>query len=239
MERPVVCHIDLGLMSYTEALKVQEKIHALTVKQIIGGAFITVQHPDVLTLGKNATSQHVLAPLALLQERNIDLVRVERGGEITAHSPGQLVIYPILPLSRAAGGLPFGPHAYVAALEQSVITLLADYGITANKDPQYPGVWVGERKICAIGVRVLQRVSLHGLALNINNDLGIFSLIVPCGIAHRKTTSLRELTGKNIDLTFLSSRLLAILAKNLGVNDVSITYDSVASVLASLTQATL
>ena len=219
-------HVELGLMPYGEALKAQEQVHAMVVGRKIGGALLTVQHPHVLTLGKNASDRHLLVPSLDLHEKGVELYRVERGGEITAHSPGQLVVYPIVPLSLAQDGLPFSPKSYVQLLERSVIELLAECGVSAQVNSQYPGVWIRERKICAIGVRIKQRVSLHGLALNINNDLGLFAMIVPCGIGNKGITSVCEVLGREIDISVVTSRMVALLAANLGINVANLAYSA-------------
>ena len=225
MENGLFYHINLGLMSYGEALGVQEHVHDMVTQQRIRGALITVQHHNVLTFGKNATDRHLLVPTAYLQQNGVETFHVERGGEVTAHSPGQLVIYPIVPLSHAEGGLPFTPVSYVHLLESAVIELLAGYDVCAQTREQYPGVWVKDRKICAIGVRIKQRVTLHGLALNVSNDLKIFSMIVPCGIAGAGVTSVCQELACDVDLASLASKAVVGLASKLGINVVEIAYN--------------
>src|SRR5690606_6881098 len=131
-------------------------------------------------------------------------VKTERGGQITAHEPGQLVLYPILPLAQWG----ISARRYVNTLEQAVIQLLADYGVEARRDTEHPGVWVEANKICALGIRIKQRVSMHGLALNVTNALDIFSSIVPCGIHGRGVTSLNHVVGKTVILSDVMSQLL-------------------------------
>lgn len=184
-------HIDLGVMPYREARLVQ----ALAQKAIlasqkssepISAILLTCQHPAVITFGKNSADHHLSASVEELSAAGIELVRTDRGGEVTGHNEGQLVAYPILSLPA------FGmmAKAYIHALEQSVINLLAGYGLSGTRDAQHPGIWLGTNKICAVGVRFSRRVSLHGLALNVSNDLSLFARMTPCGIAGRGVTSI-------------------------------------------------
>lgn len=156
-----------------------------------------LQHEPVLTLGKNADAGLVLTQPGSLEAAGIEVVATDRGGEVTAHEPGQLVVYPILPLQQ----LRLPPKRYVDRLLDTVILTLQHFGIAAQSDPDYPGVWVGRDKICAVGIRVKERVSLHGIALNVVNDLKLFRLIVPCGIRERGVTSMENLLGSRPDLS--------------------------------------
>lgn len=179
---------DLGLMPYLAALSAQEK----TLERVASGdvgEILCVEHPPVITLGRHADTRHVLLSDEELKQRGIEVVRTDRGGEATCHNPGQMVIYPILPL----GLLGIGVREYVDMLEQAVIDTLAELGVIAARDAQYPGVWIGSNKICAIGIRIKRRVSMHGIALNVSNDLGLFQTIVPCGIQQRGVTTLAHL----------------------------------------------
>lgn len=182
---------DWGILPYQDALDRQWQRHEI-VKSAEADAFlILVQHPKVITLGKHAQSQYLLTSPETLQSKGIELVATDRGGEATAHEPGQLTIYPILPLFRWK----LSPKAYVTLLERSVIDTLAEFGIKAHTEDEFPGVWVESRKICALGIRIKEKVSLHGLALNISNSLEVFDHIVPCGIAHRGLSSMRQEMG--------------------------------------------
>lgn len=188
----VIRHLDAGLESYSQCLDRQHIIHRDVSATPGLAVVITVQHTPVITLGKNADHTYVLSGKDWLKARGIDLIQTDRGGEVTAHEPGQLVVYPILKL------IEFGlsPRKYVALLEETIIEMLAQWGILSAVDPDHPGVWVGENKICAVGVRIKDRVTMHGIALNICNDLDLFRLMVPCGIVGRGVTSIaRELPG--------------------------------------------
>ena len=182
--------IDLGLMSYGQALAEQLKIHASVVA---GGkpAILMVEHPPVLTLGKNSSLDYLLETKDAFEKAGIEIFATERGGEVTAHEPGQIVVYPILPILR----LGLNARSYVHCLEQAVINVLAFYGVIADRDSEHPGVWIRHEKICAIGVRIKSRVSMHGLALNVSNSLDLFRRIVPCGIRGRGVTTLTHQTN--------------------------------------------
>ncbi len=180
--------IDLGLLEYGEALAVQRHWHAEVASGRHPGVILVVEHLPVLTLGYNADRKYLKFAEGMLKERGVALFDVERGGEVTAHEPGQVVVYPIINLTRWR----LTPKSYVCRLEAAVIETLRQLGITAARDAEHPGVWVGHDKICAVGVRIKDRATLHGIALNVENDLSLFDLIVPCGIAGRGVTSVRR-----------------------------------------------
>ena len=183
-------HRILGLTNYTDGWDLQKSIHKNVVDGNSRETIISLQHYPVLTLGKNATKQNILISEELLEKsHSAKLVRADRGGEVTAHNPGQLVIYPIIKLGERR----LSPKKFICLLEQSVIELLKNYGINAVRDSINPGVWVNSKKICATGVRIMQRVSMHGIALNIENDLSLFETIIPCGIADRLPTRIIDL----------------------------------------------
>ena len=188
--------IDLGLLGYAEALAVQLDYHQRVVD---GGepVFLLVEHPPVLTLGKHADPQNMLFDEATLKASGIEVVLTDRGGEVTAHVPGQLVVYPIIPVSR----LGLTPKRYVHLLEDAVIGYLKSYDLVADRDPEHPGVWIGQNKICALGIRIKSRVSMHGLALNVNNDFQLFSKIIPCGIRTRGVTSMQLELGQEVAMS--------------------------------------
>jgi lipoyl(octanoyl) transferase len=187
---------DLGTLPYNDAWKLQEEHHARVAE---GGqeVILLVEHPPVVTLGRRATAmENLLASSDLLQQRGVELVQTDRGGDITFHGPGQIVAYPIVRLidhKLSVGG-------YVHGLEMAVIGTLAAFGIGACVDPAAVGVWTSHNgkpgKVCAIGVRVKKGITLHGLALNVTTDLSYFDLIVPCGLVGRGVTSLSQLLGE-------------------------------------------
>ena len=208
-----------GTMPYPEAMDLQRHLHARVVASQSANYLLFVEHPAVLTLGKHADVAHLSLDRAGYLAQGVELIQTDRGGEVTAHMPGQMVVYPIVRLSTYH----LSPKRYVAGLEEVVIRLLAGYGIEAQRDPEFPGVWVGRDKICAVGIRIKERVTMHGIALNVNNDLALFSQIVPCGISGRGVTSMERLLMCRIDLDLLrrkfAEKFLALLSVGQGATD--------------------
>ena len=185
----------LGRMRYREAWDIQRARHAARDADEIADTLLLVEHEPVLTLGRHARDEHVIASPAELERRGIEVIRVERGGEVTYHGPGQLVAYPIVRLRE----LPVLLRPFVRALELTMGDVAARYGIEAAPRPGYPGVWIDQdgpapRKLGALGLRVERGISYHGIALNITTRLVDFELIDPCGMAGLDVTSVaREL----------------------------------------------
>ena len=185
----------LGRMRYREAWDIQRARHAARDSGEIADTLLLVEHEPVLTLGRHAKDEHVIASPEELDRRGIEVIRVERGGEVTYHGPGQLVAYPIVRLRE----LPVLLRPFVRALELTMGDVAARYGIEAAPRPGYPGVWIGQdgpapRKLGALGLRVERGISYHGIALNISTRLEDFELIDPCGMAGLDVTSIaREL----------------------------------------------
>jgi lipoic acid synthetase len=170
----------LGVVEYDEALALQTELFERTGESWL----LLLEHPHVYTLGVRARPEHILVDPASVGAR---LVRTNRGGDVTYHGPGQLVGYPILDVPFRSGAV----HAYVTSVEQTVIDALADVGLPgAGRNPGYAGVWVDDRKIAAIGVRLSRGRSMHGFAINVDPDLGMFGYIVPCGLRGVSVTSL-------------------------------------------------
>jgi lipoyl(octanoyl) transferase len=188
---------DLGQLAYEQAYEVQAaRVDEVVLARETGGAMGTiyiVEHvPAVITVSRRpAAASHLLASPQLLASQGIQVRETDRGGDITYHGPGQLVIYPILDLNVFNLGL----HDYMRLLEEAVIETCGHFGIEAQRDPTATGVWVKDAKICAMGVRVRKWVSMHGLAINVHTDLSHFDHIVPCGLAGRSVTSMRQILG--------------------------------------------
>jgi lipoyl(octanoyl) transferase len=183
------CHVrELGRIGYGSALELQQQLVAGRKQGLVEDHLLLLEHPHVITLGRNGHLENLLASDEVLVRAGISFFPADRGGDVTYHGPGQLVGYPILDLrewQRDVG-------AYVRGIEQVIIDTLADYGITAGRIPKLTGVWVGERKIAAIGVHLSRWVTSHGFALNVNTDLSYFQYIVPCGLT-RPVTSMQQL----------------------------------------------
>ncbi len=195
--------LQLGRVPYGEGLELQQRLVEARYEDRIGNTLVLLEHPPVLTLGRNASRANILASDQFLAYRGVEVHEINRGGDVTYHGPGQLVAYPILDLrewQRDVG-------AFVRAVEQTIIDTLADYGIEAGRIPKLTGVWVGGRKIAAIGVHMSRWVTSHGLALNVNTDLSYFQYIVPCGLT-KPVTSMVQL-GVRVTLDEVSRTLAA------------------------------
>jgi lipoyl(octanoyl) transferase len=199
--------LQLGRIPYSEGLAIQKRVVDARKQGAIGDTLLLMEHPPVLTLGRNSNRENILASDELLASRDVELHEINRGGDVTYHGPGQLVGYPIFDLR---GDLPgkrgphLGPVDFMRLLEEVIIRVCGDYGIMAQRIPKRTGVWtmpngsVQEKKICAMGIHVSQGVTSHGFALNVTTDLRDFDLIVPCGITDRTVTSL-ELEAQPTD----------------------------------------
>src|ERR1700744_1526379 len=194
MSDRVIALLDLGRQDYSAALALQQHLCALRQQDAIGDVLLLVEHPPVLTLGRNAHREHVTAGDDFLARRGIEVVETNRGGDVTYHGPGQLVGYPILNLRGFTPSL--GIVAYLRWLEEVLIRTCADWGVLTQRVPGRSGVWtvpggaIPEKKIAALGVHVARGVTTHGFALNVTTDLEEFGWIIPCGIADRGVTSL-------------------------------------------------
>ena len=186
----------LGRIDYREALALQKRLVADRAAGRIGDQLLLLEHPAVLTLGRHADPGHVLAPGEVLRARGIEVIRVERGGEVTYHGPGQLVAYPIVALAQRAIMI----RPFVRALELALVATCAAHGVTADRRDGHPGCWCDPdgpvpRKIGALGLRVERGVTYHGIALNVTADLADFDLIDPCGMPGVVSTSIAAELG--------------------------------------------
>lgn len=204
--------IDLGLIPYAEAYALQKKIVAARKIDAIEDVLLFCEHPHVITQGRNGKREHLLASESVLRQKGVEFFETSRGGDVTYHGPGQIVAYPILNLGAIRRDVVW----YVRQLEEAMIRATAEFGIEAGREAGKTGVWVGEgkslEKLAAIGVHISRWVTSHGLAYNVSTDLRNFELIVPCGIADRKATSLEKLLGRRVDLAEVQPKL----AKHLG-----------------------
>ncbi|MDQ5822737.1 MAG: lipoyl(octanoyl) transferase LipB [Chloroflexota bacterium] len=195
--------LDLGLIPYEECWALQKHLAAERAQGKIGDTLLLLEHPHTYTCGRSGGRDHILISEADLQARGIEVLDVDRGGDVTYHGPGQLVAYPLLQL--ASNGRTVDYRAYLRSLEQVLIDTLCNFAIGSRRYHGYSGVWVGqegaEEKIAAVGVKVDGRgVSTHGVALNVNTDLRYFSYIVPCGISEKGVTSMQRLIGEPVDI---------------------------------------
>jgi lipoyl(octanoyl) transferase len=207
----------LGRVPYADALALQRSLVEDRRAGRIGDTLLLVEHPHVLTLGVRGDGgrAHILATADALAARGIEVHEAGRGGDITYHGPGQIVGYPIIDLSPDRRDV----HRYVRDLETVLIRTAADYGIEAGRVEGLTGVWVGDDKLAAIGVRIARWITSHGFAFNVNTDLDHFNLIVPCGIADRGVTSLARLLGRPIDPAEVEVRIIEHIAKVFDFNN--------------------
>lgn len=186
--------IDAGLIDYAAGYQMQKK----AVEDVLAGGrdrLILCEHTPVLTLGRMSKESFILAPRQELQSRGIDIIKIDRGGEVTLHAPGQLVVYPILDLRKHGKDL----KLYMHRLEETAIRFLKIFGISSSRNPGKTGVWVGSQKIVSIGVGVKKWVAFHGAGINLNTDLSLFRLINPCGLG-AAMTSVSRIAGREIDV---------------------------------------
>ena len=188
--------IDLGTRDYALALDFQRQMVELRIKGEIPDTLILVEHPPVLTLGRQATQANLLVNEAYLAQQGIGLYRIERGGEVTYHGPGQIVGYPIISLKERG----ISPGAYLRMLEEALIAAIDAYGLKAGRANGFTGAWVGSEKVAAIGIAVRRWVTYHGFAFNVESNLAHFDLIVPCGIQGKGVTSLSRLLGRSVPM---------------------------------------
>lgn len=222
MQNKEIIFEDLGLMDYKACWDYQEKLFNETVQQKIKNRdlpeaeqtptknyLLFVEHPHVYTLGKSGDEKHLLVNETELKEKEATYYKINRGGDITYHGPGQLVAYPILDLDNFFTDI----HKYLRLLEETIILTLKEYGIDSERSKGETGVWLDTdnplkaRKICAMGVRCSRWVTMHGWGFNVNSDLGYFNNIIPCGINDKKVTSLKQELGHEVNMAGIKEKL--------------------------------
>jgi lipoyl(octanoyl) transferase len=199
-----ILHIDLGVTDYFQTWQFQKELHKLRTEKLIDDILITTEHNHVYTLGKAGDKNHLLLKDNQLKEQGISFYEIDRGGDLTYHGPGQLVCYPIFDLNNYYKD----SHKFLRDLEEVVILTLKDFDIEGTRDEGYTGVWVNENKICAIGIKISRWVTMHGLALNVNNSLDLFGNIIPCGIFHKGVTSIKQETGNEVNMSILIKKIV-------------------------------
>ncbi|MBZ0204477.1 MAG: lipoyl(octanoyl) transferase LipB [Ignavibacteria bacterium] len=210
-------HINLGKADYKEVWDLQKKIHLFKQKNYIDDVILTVEHNHVYTLGKTGDRDHILISDDEMKSRGISYYEIDRGGDITYHGPGQLVVYPIFDLNNHYKDT----HRFLRELEEVVIQTLAEFNITAHREDEYTGVWVGEEKICAIGIKVSKWITMHGLALNVNSDLSYFEKIIPCGIFHKGVTGIKNILGSDLPIDTVNSNIINSIKKVFGFGSIT------------------
>ena len=198
----------LGTVDYLRGWRMQRRLHGQVADGALPNLLLLLEHPHVYTLGRRGKATDILADAQTLLDLGVEVHHVDRGGEVTYHGPGQLVAYPIVDL-RAWGD---GPLRYVRTLEDALTATLAEFGIRAENADRPTGVWAGDAKIAAIGVRVSRGVTMHGLAINVCPDLSFFDRIVPCGMPDGRVTSMSALLSEKVRV----GQVVPVLARHFG-----------------------
>jgi lipoyl(octanoyl) transferase len=235
--------IDLGLVGYADAYALQRRTIATRKADAIEDVLLLCQHPHVITQGRNGKREHLLAGENVLRQKGVDFYETSRGGDITYHGPGQIVGYPILNLAAIRRDVVW----YVRMLEEVMIRASGDFGVRATREAGKTGVWVAAtgtdsprssqsgteaaEKLGAIGVHISRWVTSHGFAYNVSTDLRYFELIVPCGIAGRKATSLEKLLGRIVDCPEAAARLTQHFGQVFGLNMRAASPDELLEIL--------
>jgi lipoyl(octanoyl) transferase len=209
--------VELGLMGYGDAWALQKRLVAARKANAIEDVLLLCEHPHVITLGRSGKREHLLASEHVLKQKGVELHATDRGGDITYHGPGQIVGYPILNLGAIRRDVVW----YVRMLEETMIRAAAEFGVSAGRLEGKTGIWVraatAEEKLAAIGVHISRWVTSHGFAYNVSTDLRFFDLIVPCGIADRKATSLEKILGRSIERKEVAPWLVKHFGEAFGV----------------------
>jgi len=207
---------DLGRMDYLAALELQEKLLELKQGEPSPDLLLFVEHPHVYTIGRGGDESNVLAA------QDVPVYRTSRGGDVTYHGPGQLVVYPLVDLRSK---LRKDVHRYLRNLEMSTIRTLSDFGLEGTRRPPYTGIWIDNRKIAAIGIAVRRGITYHGLALNVNTNLSYFNRIIPCGLAWADVTSMAKELGAEQNLAAVRYRFLHHFTKLFGYSKIEKAED--------------
>lgn len=182
---------DCGLLPYTQALALQTELRDLRIEGLIPDTILLLEHPPVLTLGIRKDKNRLLVDEETLTDRGVEIVQINRGGGVTAHNPGQLVVYPIVRITeRRIRVVP-----YIRFLESICIEIAQSFKLEAHRRNRLPGVWIGEEKLASVGVQIVKGVTMHGIAMNISNDLSLFDSIIPCGLEGVTMTSMETASG--------------------------------------------
>ncbi|HEX2867958.1 MAG TPA: lipoyl(octanoyl) transferase LipB [Ignavibacteriales bacterium] len=197
-------YYNLGLMDYDKAWELQRKTFDLRRAKDIPDTLYMLEHPHTYTLGKIADRKNLISSESYLKEKGISVYDIDRGGDITYHGPGQIVGYPILDLTEWKQDT----HLYLRSIEEVLILTCQDYGLKAGRIEKLTGVWIEDRKIAAIGIKVSRWITMHGFAFNVNTDLSLFQGIIPCGITDKSVTSLSRELNRMLDMQEVKSKLL-------------------------------
>ncbi|HEY8450257.1 MAG TPA: lipoyl(octanoyl) transferase LipB [Bacillota bacterium] len=224
--------VHLGRRAYGPTWELQKRLVVLRQRNQLPDTMLLVEHDPTYTIGRNGRSGHVLWDERQLRVRGVEIFRIDRGGDVTYHGPGQLVGYPIIDLRQRG----LGVRAYIEALEAALIAVCRELGLPARREEGLVGVWIGDRKIAAIGVRVSRGVTSHGFAFNVSTDLTYFDGIIPCGIRDRGVTSLARELGAVPTWSEICRQVAAAVSQALGYDGWA--YEDEAHVVAAVSGAT-
>jgi lipoyl(octanoyl) transferase len=210
-------YFDLGLIDYKQAWYLQVKIFEKRRRNEINDTLLLLEHPNTYTLGKVTDKKNLIGSAEFQKEKNISVYEIDRGGDITYHGPGQIVGYPIINLSDWHEDT----HKYLRALEEIIILTCRDYNLPAGRIEGLTGVWIENRKIAAIGIKVSRWITMHGFAFNVNTDLSLFNGIIPCGIQDKEVTSLEKELQKNISILEVKEKLVNYFKIVFGFNAIN------------------
>ena len=204
MDKKFLTYCDLGFIDYKEAWDLQQVIHSKRVTGEVEDFLFLLEHPNTYTLGKTAHKENLIGSEDYFKQNKISVYDIDRGGDITYHGPGQIVGYPIIDLNNWFKDT----HKYLRALEEVIIKTCFEHGSKCERNPKHTGVWIGDKKIAAIGIKVSRWVTMHGFAFNVNTDLNLFNGIIPCGIQDKSVTSLKQELKREISIEEVKEKLL-------------------------------
>jgi lipoyl(octanoyl) transferase len=214
-------YYDLGLIDYKKAWDLQQHTFELRNKNDIPDTLYLLEHPHTYTLGRVADKNNLISSQNYLELNKISVYDIDRGGDITYHGPGQIVGYPVINLSEWKKDT----HQYLRGLEEVIILVCKEYGLNPSRIDKLTGVWIEDRKIAAIGIKVSRWITMHGFAFNINTDLSLFNGIIPCGITDKSVTSLQKELGKMINIQEVKQKLLNYFKEVFEYNEVKAPVD--------------
>jgi|SRR5690606_11854244 len=222
MSERLLTYCNLGLIDYKEAWDLQKFLFDKRVKNEISDVLLLLEHNHTYTLGKVAERSNLISNQEFLKKNNISVYDIDRGGDITYHGPGQIVGYPIINLEQWQKDT----HKYLRALEEVIIKTCIYYGLNPRRDSKYTGVWIGDKKIAAIGIKVSRWVTMHGFAFNVNTDLNMFKGIIPCGIADKDVTALKQELNREISLIEVKEILLEKFKEVFDYSNINISSEA-------------
>ncbi len=205
----VLSVIDIGTQNYKPVWDLQKDLFNRRLKNIISDTLILVEHNHVYTIGKDSNTNNFRIPVELIKSKGIEIYNIDRGGDITYHGPGQIVGYPIFDLKQHKDSISW----YMDSLEEVFIRILSEFDICANRIEKYRGVWVNNKKIVALGVKISKWITMHGFAFNVNTDLSYFEYINPCGIVDRGVCSLQSILNRKVDINSLKEKIISTFVK--------------------------